>query len=81
MLPRKHEDAEKFPYNSDFYITTNELPNFGQGPDDRAIKRRLSIFETVPISNPRNRVLDWLLKNCMMVFNYCRTVKGRTFVF
>ena len=58
MLPRKHRKAEKFAYNSGFYITTNEMPNFGQGPDDRAIKRRLSVFETVPIPNPRNRVLD-----------------------
>ena len=60
MLPRKHKEAEKFAYNSGFYITTNEMQNFGQGPDDRAIKRRLSVFETVPIPNPRNRVSDWI---------------------
>ena len=47
------------------------MPNFGQGPDDRAIKRRLFLFDTVPIPNPRNRVSDWLRKNCMMVFHYC----------
>ena len=71
MLPRKHTEAEQFAYDSGFYITTNEMPNFRQGPDDRAIKRRLSVFETVPISNPCNRVSDWLHKNCMMVFHYC----------
>ena len=71
MLPRKHKETEKFAYNSGFYITTNEMPNFGQGADDRAIKRWLSVFETVPIPNPRNRVSDWLRKNCMMVFHYC----------
>ena len=71
MLPRKHKEAEKFAYNSGFYITTNEMPNFGQGSDDRAIKHRLSVFETVPTPNPRNRVSDWLRKNCMMVFHYC----------
>ena len=47
------------------------MPNFGQGCDDRAIKRRLPVFETVPINNPRNRVSDWLRKNCMTVFHYC----------
>ena len=62
MLPRKHKEAEKFAYNSGFYITTNEMPKFGQGPDDRAIKRRLSVFETVPIPNPRNRVSDCYVK-------------------
>ena len=71
MLRRKHKEAEKFAYSSGFYITTNEMPNFGQEPDGRAIKRRLSVFETVPIPNLRNRVSDWLHKNCMMVFHYC----------
>ena len=71
MLPRKHKEAEKFTYSSGFYITTNEMPNFGQGSDGRAIKRRLSVFETVFIPNPRNRVSDWRRKNCMMVFHYC----------
>ena len=71
MLPRKHKEAEKFTYNSGFYITTYQMPNFEQGHDDRAIKRKLSVFETVPIPNPRNRVSDWLRKNCMMVFHYC----------
>ena len=68
MLPRKHKEAEKFAYNSGYYITTNEVQNVGQGSDDRPIKRRLSVFETVPFLNPRNRVSDWLRKNC---FHYC----------
>ena len=39
MLPRKHKKADKFPYRSGIYITTNEMPNFGIGADAEAVKR------------------------------------------
>ena len=39
MLPRKHKEADKFPYRSGIYITTNEMPNFGVGADAEAVKR------------------------------------------
>ena len=71
MLPRKHKKAEKFPYRSGIYITANEMPNFGVGADAEAVERRLSIFETKSIPNPRNRVSEWLRYNAMMVFHYC----------
>ena len=71
MLPRKHKVAEKFPYRSGIYITTNEIPNFGVGADAEAVERRLSIFKTKSIPNPRNRVSEWLRYNAMMVFHYC----------
>lgn len=71
MLPQKHKNAEKTVYRSGFYITTNEMPDFGEGPDGRAIERRLSVFTTQPIPNPRNRVSDWYRKNAMCIFHYC----------
>ena len=71
MLPRKHKEAEKFPYRSGTYITTNEMPNFGVGADAEAVERRWSIFETKSIPNPRNRVSEWLRYNAIMVFHYC----------
>ena len=43
-----------------FTITTNEMLNFGVGADAEAVERRLSIFETKSIPNPRNRVSEWL---------------------
>ena len=46
MVPQKHRDASKFVYNSGFFITTNEYPDFGSGRDAEAIRRRLSVFET-----------------------------------
>ena len=45
-VPQKHGGASKFIYNSGFYVTTNVYPNFGEGLDDQAIKKRLKVFET-----------------------------------
>ena len=44
MVPQKHREASKFICNSGFFITTNEYPDFGEGRDGEAIKRRLKIF-------------------------------------
>ena len=46
MVPQKHRKASKFIYNSGFYITTNVYPDFGEGLDGQAIKKRLKVFET-----------------------------------
>ena len=46
MLPQKHREARKFKHNSGFYITTNVYPDFGEGLDGEAIKKRLKVFET-----------------------------------
>ena len=46
MVPQKHREASKFIYNSGFYITTNVCPDFGEGLDGQAIKKRLKVFET-----------------------------------
>ena len=45
MVPQKHREASKFIGNSGFFITTNEYPDFGEGRDGEAIKRRLKIFQ------------------------------------
>ena len=46
MVPQKHREASKLIYNSGFYITTNVYPDFGEGSDGQAIKKRLKVFET-----------------------------------
>ena len=35
----------KFIFNSGFYITSNVYPDFGEGMDGQAIKKRLKVFE------------------------------------
>jgi len=46
VVPRKHKDPAQFVYNSGFYITTNEYPDFGAGVDGEAIRKRLAVFKT-----------------------------------
>ena len=46
MVLQKHREASKFVYNSGFYIITNVYPDFGEGLDGQAIKKRLKVFET-----------------------------------
>ena len=50
--------------NSAFYITTNNVPNFGEDEDANA-KRRLKIFETRSMSNPNSKIEPWYRQNSM----------------
>ena len=56
MVPQKHREASKFIYNSGFYITTNVCPDFGEGLDGQAIKKRLKVFETKSLKHKDNSV-------------------------
>ena len=56
MVPQKHCEASKFIYNSGFSISTNEYPDFGEGRDGEAIKRRLKIFQTKALKRKNNTV-------------------------
>jgi len=46
VVPQKHKGSVTSHYNSGFFITTNNYPDFGGGRDGQAIKRRLCVFET-----------------------------------
>ena len=46
MLSQKHKTATKVNYRSGFFITTNELPDFVNDIDNKAIKSRLKCFKT-----------------------------------
>ena len=65
MIPQKHREASKLIYNSGFCITTNEYPNFGEGRDGQAIKRRLKIFQTKALERKNNTVTG----NCSTYLN------------
>ena len=49
ILPQKNREACRLYYKSGILITSNELPDFGQGPDGRAISERLAVFEMKPL--------------------------------
>jgi len=46
VVPQKHRGSVTSHYNSGFFITTNNYPDFGGGRDGEAIKRRLCVFDT-----------------------------------
>jgi len=46
VVPQKHKESVTSHYNSGFFITTNNYPDFGGGRDGEAIKRRLCVFQT-----------------------------------
>jgi len=54
VVARKHKEPLKFCYNSGFYITTNEYPDFGPGVDSVAIRKRLSVFNTKALPRKDN---------------------------
>ena len=50
MNPVKHQSANRFVYNSGFFLATNVYPDFGENVDAEAIKCRLEVFhaKTLP---------------------------------
>jgi len=48
-VQRKHAEIQSSHFNSCFFITTNVYPDFGDGRDAEAIRKRLSVFETVAL--------------------------------
>ena len=65
MVHQKHREASQFIYNSGFFITTNEYPDFGEGRDGEAIQRRLKLFQTKALKRKNNTVID----NCSTYLN------------
>ena len=66
MVPHKHKNLSKFIYNSGFYITTNEYPDFGERLDGQAIKSRLKVFETKSLKHKDTSVTG---KLCFFMIN------------
>ena len=60
----KYEKALMFINNSSFYITTNNVPNFGKD-EDANVKRRLKIFKTKSMQNPNSKIESWYHQNSM----------------
>ena len=71
MLPQKHKEAGVCVYKSGFFMITNKMPYFGEGPDAEAISTCLAVFDTQPLPQVRRSCTRWMRKNCMTVFHYC----------
>ena len=65
MVHQKHREASKFIYNSGFFITTNEYPDFAEGRDGEATKTRLKVFQTKVLKRKNNSVTG----NCSTYLN------------
>ena len=65
ILPQKNRDAARHYYKSGIFITTNDLPNFGEGTNGRAIAVRFDVFHMRTLPKVRKSVTGWLKKNCM----------------
>lgn len=61
-VPQKHRGSVSSHYNSGFFITTNEFPDFGGGRDGEAIKRRLCVFETKALKRKDTSISGRYLK-------------------
>ena len=48
-VQKKHSNVQSTHYNSGFFITTNDYPDFGGGRDADAIAKRLEVFNTVAL--------------------------------
>ena len=70
IVPQKYHEASEFVYNSGFFITTNKYPNFGEGRDGEAIKRRLEIFQTKIIPSLVIVLHIWII-DCKKKFGIC----------
>ena len=49
--------------NSPYYITTNQVPDFGD--EDENVRRRIEIFTTQSLPNPEPGMNRWLYDNAM----------------
>ena len=49
--------------NSPYYITTNNLPNFGK--EDENVQRRIEVFETKPLPRALPGIDRWIYDNAM----------------
>ena len=59
----KHQSPKTLINKAPFYITTNELPNFGSEHDN--VMRRVEVFKTQSLPSTLPNVNEWLQRNSM----------------
>ncbi len=58
VTSHKHKAVDIFYNRSQFYLTANNVPNWGA--EDVNVKRRLEIFEMLPLANVDTTISQWL---------------------
>ncbi|XP_066925534.1 uncharacterized protein [Clytia hemisphaerica] len=81
FLPQKHKQGNRIRYNSGFFLTTNEMPDFVNDIDNQAIATRLEVFNCDSLPKKDKKVTRWLRQNCMQVFHYLAEVLKDTPLF
>ena len=69
-IPRKHKDQKPLIYNSGFYITSNDMPNFGDGVHSDAVLGRLSPFHVKSLPKVDRGVAERFRRNAMSIIYY-----------
>ena len=64
----KHGEARTIINRCPFYITTNQVPEFGA--DDVNVKRRIVVFETKSLPKTDTKAEDWIRRNALKCI-YC----------
>ena len=59
----KHQDAQTFHNKAGIYLTCNELPDFGV--EQPNADRRISLFHTTELPEPKPEVPQWIEDNPM----------------
>ena len=60
----KHQKPRSFFNNCPFYITTNEVPDFGQGEQEKVL-RRVAIYATQSLPQVNIGADKWIFDNAM----------------
>jgi hypothetical protein len=63
VMAVKHGLPRMVMTNSPFYITTNEVPNFGE--DDENVKRRIVVFNTTSLPTTTPGADCWMYTNAI----------------
>ena len=63
VMSVKHKTAKCIGNKAPFYITTNQLPNFGS--EDITVQRRIVCFKTSSLKNTCTNADKWMKTNCM----------------
>ena len=63
VMSRKHQLPKYVNNNSPFYITTNNIPDFGD--EDENVKRRIQVFQMTLLPNPIAGIEYWIHEHAM----------------
>ena len=75
FIPQKHKSGSRIKYNSGFFLTTNEYPDFGNERDCQAIRTRLDVFESTSLPKKDKTVTrEYYLK--IKIIPSCSNVWG-----